>query len=219
MNSTPRPLRFILVTLAVTLVWNTGSSFFGTGWISAAIISQGLVGVYVYYAIRYRDPVFIRTFILASAAGWVELLADYYLVHTTGTLIYPHEGPFVSASPLYMPFAWTLVLTQLGYIGWWLFNRYNLAIASICSALLVGINIPYYEWVAKSAHWWSYKNTPMLGAVVPWYIILGETLVGLALPFVVSRSGRSHWIWSAVNGLLLGLWIWVSYFISITITG
>lgn len=219
MKYNPNLGRFILFTLIFALIWDTVNSLLGTGWLSAAAISFGMDAVFVFYATRHRDFLLTRFLILAFVAGWVELFADYYLVHTTGTLVYSPHGPFVLASPLYMPFAWTVVIVQLIFIGWWVSNRYNLITGSIFSALLAGSNIPYYEWVAKNADWWFYQKTPMLGGVVPLYIIIGEVLIGLSLPFLAFRAEKSHWSMSVVIGIVLGLWIWASYFIAFSITG
>ncbi len=54
--------------------------------------------------------------IVAIVAGWVELLADWWLVSKTGTLVYYPGGPFILRSPLYMPFAWGIVLIQTAYV-------------------------------------------------------------------------------------------------------
>jgi hypothetical protein len=219
MTQDQKTIRFILYTIAITLAWNTLGSLLGSGWITASVICFAIVSSYIIYAIKSRDQVFIRSLIIGLIAGFVELLADHHVVYTTKILVYFPGGPFVSASPLYMPFAWTVVLVQLGYIGYWLINRYNLMTASILSVVLVGINIPYYEWAAKAAKWWFYQNTPMLGGVVSWSIMIAEMLVGLVLPFLFSRATKSHWTLSVGIGIALGLWIWVSYLIANMIIG
>ncbi len=206
----PGRTRFVLFTLLLVLCCNFASSLVGWGWTTAAAITAVEAGLYVTYSWRRNDRVMARILLFSLAAGWTELLADRWLVDVTGTLVYAPGGPFVWRSPLYMPFAWTIVTTQLGYLAWWLRRRFGLVPASILIGLFGAINIPLYEQWANGAGWWSYRNCPLLGHT-PWYIIGGEFLIVLSLPAAMSLVERSRaWV-CVVAGLAQGLWIWGAY--------
>jgi len=206
----PGRTRFVLFTLCLVLGWNFASSLVGWGWPTATIISFGVVALFIGYVWRYHDNFVARIILFSLATGWVELLADQWLVDVTGTLVYLPGGPFVRRSPLYMPFAWTVVTAQLGYIGWWLSKRYNVIFASVLLGVIGAINIPLYEQWAKGANWWFYRNTSMLGNT-PWYIISGEFLVALTLPVAMSLVEKREWRVSVLAGVAQGLWIWAAY--------
>lgn len=206
----PGRTRFVLFTLCLVLGWNFASSLVGWGWPTATIISFGVVALFVGYVWRQHDNFVARIILFSLATGWVELLADQWLVDVTGTLVYLPGGPFVWRSPLYMPFAWTVVTTQLGYIGWWLSKRYSMIFASVLLGVIGAINIPLYEQWAKGANWWFYRNTSMLGNT-PWYIISGEFLIASTLPAAMSLVEKRDWRVSVLAGVAQGLWIWATY--------
>jgi hypothetical protein len=210
--------RFVLLTLLFVLGWNFLSSLVGWGWPTATIISFGMPLIFIWYVWRRNEFLLGRILLFGLATGWTELLADRWLVETTGTLFYLPGGPFVWCSPLYMPFAWTVVVTQLGYIGWWMGKRWGIPAASLLIALIGAVNIPLYEQWAKNANWWYYRNTPMLGNT-PWYIIGGEFLVALSLPSVISLMEKKHWSVSISAGIGQGLWVWISYSLAFRLLG
>jgi hypothetical protein len=210
--------RFVVITLCFVLGWNFLSSFVGYGWPTAAIISFGMALIFVWYVWRRNEFLLGRILLFALATGWTELLADRWLVETTGTLFYLPGGPFVWRSPLYMPFAWTVVVTQLGYIGWWMGKRWGIPVASLLTALIGAVNIPLYEQWARNANWWYYRNTPMLGNT-PWYIIGGEFLIALSLPAAISQFEKKHWSVSICAGIGQGLWVWISYGLAFRLLG
>ncbi|MDA8430247.1 MAG: hypothetical protein M0T70_13415 [Geobacteraceae bacterium] len=214
----PNTTRFVLLSLLFVLAWNFTSSLVGRGWTTAAIIAVIMTSAYTWYARRNHDPLLGRILLFGLATGWTELLADRWLVDTTATLVYQPGGPFVLRSPLYMPFAWMIVTTQLGYFGWWLGKRWGVPAASLLMALFGAVNIPLYEQWAKSAGWWYYRMTPMLGNT-PWYIIGGEFLIALSLPAAISVLEKRHWTVSIVAGIGQGLWIWVSYALAFRLCG
>jgi hypothetical protein len=202
--------RFVILTLLFVLAWNFSSSLVGWGWPTATVISFAMPLVYICYVWRHQDSLLGRLLLFGLATGWTELLADRWLVDTTATLVYLPGGPFVLSSPLYMPFAWMIVTTQLGYFGWWLAKRWGLATGSLLIALFGAVNIPLYEQWARNAGWWYYRSTPMLGNT-PWYIIGGEFLIALSLPAAISLLEKRHWSASICAGIFQGLWIWASY--------
>jgi hypothetical protein len=148
----------------------------------------------------YRDRVLAHWLIFGVAAGYVELIADWYLIVETGTLVYPPKERMIWVSPAYMPFDWAMVLAQLGVIGTWLRKRRGLFWGTILTGLIGGIFIPFYEGLAKRGDWWSYHDTPMFWHV-PYYIVVAEFL--LSIPLVLMDhlvEDRSFWC-----SLLLGI--------------
>lgn len=196
------------------------SSLFQLGWESAAVIVTLINGAYVGYIARHRDGLLLRVLVVAFCAGWVELLADWYAVDATRTLIYPKGEPFVFRSPLYMPLAWSAVIVQLGYVGWWVAKRMGAVVGSVATGLVGGVNIPIYEELARRAHWWEYRTAgvPALFAA-PWYIIVAEALIALPLPLLMAAAVRRHLAWSVAYGIALGLWMWVATALAFAVIG
>jgi len=214
----PNSSRFVVLTLFFVVAWNFASSVVGWGWPTAAVITCAMSLAYIWYIWCRQEFLLGRILLFGMAAGWTELLADRWLVETSATLFYLPGGPFVLRSPLYMPFAWMVVMTQLGYLGWWMGKRWGIPTASLLIALFGAVNIPLYEQWAKSAGWWYYQNTPMLGNT-PWYIIGGEFLIALSLPAVISLLEKRDWGVSICAGICQGLWIWVSYVLAFRLVG
>ena len=205
-------------TLFLTLLWNGTCSLLGPGWVGAALIVTINWLVFIVYFLARRDGLIGRLMLLAVVAGWVELLADRWLVDVTKTLVYQPGGPFVVRSPLYMPFAWGVVLIQTAYIGWRLLGPLGRSLAALLTGLVGAVTIPLYEWWAKGAVWWYYRDTCMWG-VVPLYIILGEFLIAGALVLLVERLEERPWWMAPVLGAVQGLWIWVSYAVAFALVG
>jgi hypothetical protein len=202
-------LRFVVVTMLLHLALSAVSSVLALGWASAAAIVLLLCGLYVAWTVRHRDEVMLRLLLLGFAAGWVELLADWYAVVDTQTLLYPAGEPRIGQSPAYMPFAWTVVLVQLGCIGWWIAERWNMVAGSLATAVLGGVNIPIYEALARRAGWWRYEGAPALFHA-PWYIIGAEALIALVLPVAVRFALARPTGWSVGVGAAVGLWMLVA---------
>ncbi|MEO1369624.1 MAG: hypothetical protein AAFX50_20790, partial [Acidobacteriota bacterium] len=150
------------------------------------------------------------------AAGFTELIADWWLVHKTQSLVYPQAE--LVESPFYMPFAWTLIMAQMLGIAHWLRSRYSVATAMLITALICGVNIPIYEHLAKDAGWWYYTNTPLFFSA-PYYIILGEALIGIPLVICAAGLGEANYKRSVLYGVLCGLSILGAYMIAWWLVG
>ena len=91
---------------------------------------------------RHRDFVLERLILFGVAVGVAELAADAWLVDYTQTLDYSIGGrPMLWRSPMWMPFAWEIVAVQFGYLGLWLWQRFD-GWGLIAIGLLDAINIP-----------------------------------------------------------------------------
>ena len=172
-------------------------------WVTYAYngLLYGIGAVVSYYSKTVRNA-----FVLGTVAGFVELGADAFLVRFTGTLVYPDSLPMLFDSPLYMPLAWAIVITQLGYLGVRLDDAYGrraaMAGPSLVSMLLVG----FYEYGAYYAGIWEYVSAPLfvLGTV-PLYVVVAEGITFATLSEFVrlERPIRA--------GLVFGLVIGASY--------
>ena len=221
-NSTEeiRRLRFVLATLTLVATWIVVNSFFKTGWITAAILAFGVLIIDIVYIIRTDDQLLGKFVLFGLAAGAVELLADDWLVAQTKTLFYEHGEPLLIDSPVYMPIAWAVILVQIWYLGYYLYQRRGLLFATLATGLIGGLIIPVYEWAAKGAGWWFYEDPGrMVLDATPYYIILGEFLLALALPAFMIAVQRRQFYWALPLGAAMGLWIWISYFISFQLVG
>jgi len=205
-------------SLLLTLLWNGLCSLLAPGWVGASAIVALNWLIFIGYFFQSRERLLGRLMLLAVVAGWVELLADRWLVDVTQTLVYHPGGPFVVRSPLYMPFAWGVVLVQTAYIGWRMLGLLGRWPAVGLTGLLGAATIPLYEWWAKGAIWWYYRNTRMWG-VVPLYIILGEFLIAGGLVLLVARLEERPWWAAPLLGVVQGLWIWGCYAVAFALVG
>ncbi len=199
-------LRFVTGAMALVAASNIFGALTHAGPRFALASTAFSFSLMLAYTAWKRDGVLARWLVIGFVAGWLEICADAWLVARTTTLVYPSGEPMVWRSPLYMPFAWTIVLAQLGVIGGWLASRLSLVRASVACALLGGSMIPLYEHLAHDAGYWSYRDTPML-MNAPLYIIVAEFLLSLPLVWMYGHAlhrGRSY---SAFLGLLVGLWM------------
>lgn len=205
--------RFALISIVLMLLLNVVSSFVVKGWMGAGFNTTLVSIIYFVYAAKARNAMLTNWLILSLTAGFVELLADWWLVEKTVSLVYA-DGPKLVVSPIYMPFAWMLVIVQVGLVGQWFARRFSPTLAALMTATLAGITIPAYESLAKVADWWVYQNTPMF-MNAPYYIILGEFLIGLPLVFLGIGLAKERRIGeSFALGVVEGLVILVAYFIT-----
>jgi hypothetical protein len=128
--------------------------------------------------VAYRWTRVRNVFVLGTVAGALELGVDHFLVEVTGTLVYPSGLPMLVSSPLYMPLAWAIVTTHLGYIGLRLADAFGRKAAAAGPAVLAVLLIGFYEYGAFHAGIWEYVDAPlfMLGHV-PFYIVAAEGIM------------------------------------------
>lgn len=217
-RGTSTEAKFMFITIALTLTVAALSSYYHAGWISAALLAFGMYAVLALYAVVMKDPFLLKLLVFGLAAGVVELAADCWLVESTGTLLYAGGEPMIYCSPIYMPFAWAVVLVQVGYLGF-LISGHKPMWQSMLATLLLGfLFIPLFEHWANGAGWWVYQNTPMIGDT-PWYIIMAEGLICLVLPLLFVYEVQKSYVRALIFGLIQGLWIWLAYVISFTLIG
>jgi hypothetical protein len=188
-----------LLTLAPWSDWRTGAAL-------NLVDNCLLVG----FVIIRRDALLARLLLFGLVVGLTELPADAWLVDYTRTLDYSiGGGPMIWRSPLWMPLAWEVVAVQFGYIGLRLWERFGWA-GLLMIALLGAINIPFYEEMARRIDWWQYSGCRMI-SFTPWYIILGEFGIALALTLLARTLRRGSWRTAILAGIAGGLSILVCY--------
>lgn len=217
-NEDTTRIRFIVATMALVAGNNIYGALTVAGPRFAFASTAFTLVVMIAWAAYKRDPMLARWLVIGFIAGWLEIATDAWLVANTDTLVYPKNEPMVWDSPLYMPFAWTIVLAQIGIVGGWLAQRMPVARATLLCALLGGSSIPLYEHLAHDAHYWSYVNTPMIFNA-PLYIIVSEFLLSLPLVWIHRQAMARGWPWSIGLGALAGLWMIPSVMIAWWLVG
>ena len=212
-------LKFVLVTLVLAVGADTAAKVFGLGWAAAATITFSLNGAILAFVYLRHDKLMGQLFVFGLVAGFAELVSDHYSVSTIGTLVYDKGGSFIWTSPLYMPFAYVVVLVQLGYLAYWMTMKWGLGRATILSAVIGGINVPLYEYLAKGAGYWYYKDCQMIFGTVPYYIVGGEIVFVGVLPVMISLFARSKWPAVVALGLLEGAVMFIGWSGTYLITG
>lgn len=175
-----------------------------TDWPYAFVIAGGGSAALLLSALLRRDRLLLHIWWFALVFGVAELAVDAWLVSASRTLDYaPYSsrgGPMVWASPVFMPLAWQVLvahvtaLTQLAS-GWRLDRRMLLALA------IGAAYIPIGEELSIRAGFWIYGGVPMIGHV-PYYILMGETLLAVAVVLLIPMLEHQRWIQSASAGIL-----------------
>ena len=204
-----RTIIVILSSTGLLTTWSIFSSFLNAGQISATIITFILYSFYWFYGFRYKNPLIQRLVIFGTVAGLLELFADHYLVHGIDNLVYPEGELMIWSSPVYMPFAWSNVLLQLGFIGILLTEKYGITMASLVLAVAGGMYIPLYEYLAEGAGWWTYNDNVIMILNAPLYVILCEAFIALSLPFLITYSLKKDISKSVLIGIIEGAWIMI----------
>lgn len=199
--------RWMLVVLMSVLGLSLAgcASLFHLGWRFAALASYLEVGMVCGFILWTKDPLVRVLLVFAVIVGFGELPADAFSVVTKQTLVYPPGEPMIWASPLYMPFSWTAVMVQMGFIAWWLAQRMRLGFAMGLMALIGASYVPLFEYLAHSAGFWYYRDCRMLFGITPWYVILAEAIILAALPPLVRRIEGKPWPWLIGLGIIESL--------------
>ncbi|MEP2023180.1 MAG: hypothetical protein ABJH98_06240 [Reichenbachiella sp.] len=209
--------RVILASAGLLLGWSFISSIMALGPVTASIITYSLYGFYWFYSIQYNNPLVMRLLIFGTVAGILELVTDHYLVETINSLVYPTKELMIWSSPAYMPFAWSNVLLQLGFIGVLLTRRFGILKASIMLGIAGGMYIPLYEHLANNAGWWWYKKNTLMVLNAPVYVIVCEALISLSLPILIQYAENHSIRKTLVLGVLEGVWILISAFLAFSV--
>lgn len=208
-----KEVKFVIITLILTVLIAAVSAAFHLTWRSGFVLAFGMYGLLVWYAFKNKDQFLKKLLVFGIAAGFTELLADCWLVQKTGTLIYTSGEPMIACSPLYMPFAWAVLLIQIGYLGWLISGREKMWVSILATTLIGFAVIPLFEHWAKNAGWWYYINCKTIGNT-PWYIILGEGLICSMLPLYFKHIHERKFFWQLSLGIVEGIWIFISYVIA-----
>jgi hypothetical protein len=166
--------------------------------------------------LRY-DKLIARLMIFGLTVGFAELPADAWLVQHTRTLDYSvGGGPMLWCSPVWMPLAWQIVAVQFGYLGVRLRERFG-GWGLLTIGTLGALNIPYYEEMARRIHWWTYSGCRMI-SFTPYYIVLGEFGIAIALALLATKLRRGSWRTAVLTGLTGGLAIFICYALAFLVT-
>ena len=211
-------LRIVLATVVINVVavallvlapwsdWRTG--------LALNLLDNFLLLSFVFLR---RDMLIARLMVFGLAVGFAELPADAWLVLHTHTLNYSiGGGPMLWCSPAWMPLAWEVVAVQFGYLGLRLWERFG-GFGLLLIGGLGAVNIPYYEEMARRIHWWTYSGCRMI-SFTPYYIVLGEAGIAMALALLAVQLRRGTWKKAAIAGLVGGLAIFICYALAYLVT-
>lgn len=199
----------MLGALALQVVGHIVAATLRVGWVSAAIldllVSVLLLGLALRPAWR---PLLLRLLAFGLVAGVCELFTDFSGEVVAHSLSYPPNEPMLWASPIYMPLAWMVTLSVIGYLAWRLDtllpDRRWLVIA--LTGLWGALNIPFYEEMAYTAGWWRYAHAPGLFHT-PYYVMLFEGLIAAAAPLLLAQIERRRLRATLLRGVILGAWM------------
>lgn len=190
-----------------------------TDWPLAFAIAGLGSAVLLASALIRRDRLLLHVWVFALVFGLVELAVDAWLVYATGTLDYtPYAsrgGPMWWASPLFMPFAWQVLVAHVAVLTeamppWRLGSRLLLAVA------VGAAYVPLGEELSIRAGFWLYRSVPMVSHV-PIYIIVGETLLAVAIVLLLPILARRRWPLTMAAGLISCGALWAGYAIGIAV--
>lgn len=210
---------FIVTTMVGTLGFALLAAIFDWGPVSAFVLAFGMFALITSFAVRYQDQFLKKLLLFGLTAGVLELIADNWLVNDLKSLIYPSNEPMLWASPAYMPFAWAVVLIQVGYLGYLIAKKHAMITAFIFTFITGILFIPAFECLAKYASWWQYVPSAKMIFNTPYYIILGEGLICFLLPFIFIKEWKLKTAGTILSGLMMGLWIFAAYYLAHQITG
>jgi hypothetical protein len=211
-------LRIVIATIVINVVAVSLLTFAPwSDWRTGAALNFVDNCLLVGFAVVRRDGLLARFLLFGVVVGLMELAADAWLVNYARTLDYSiGGGPMIWRSPLWMPLGWEVVAVQFGYIGLRLWERFGNA-GLLMIGLLGAINIPFYEEMARRIHWWQYSGCRMI-SFTPWYIILGEFFIAVALALLARMLRRGSWRDAILAGVTGGVSIFICYAAAFLIT-
>lgn len=204
-------LRVVIITMVINLASLLLFAYYpGSDWKTAVFGNVLCNGFIAWHIIRRKDNLMWHLVLFGLAAGFMELIADAWLVDVTHTLDYSiGGGPMLWRSPAYMPFAWEVGAVEFGYIGMRLFERYGMK-GLFAIAPLGSLYAPFYEERALAVGWWAYGNCRMLSHT-PYYIIGAELFITMCMGFAARNIRHENYAKSIGWGVFVGVSILVFY--------
>ncbi|MFB6076009.1 MAG: hypothetical protein ABEK17_02595 [Candidatus Aenigmatarchaeota archaeon] len=165
----------MLITVSLSVINAYLTPLYQFRYIVATILMIVLFLI-VHFSSKNRK-VLIEISVIGLIAGFVELLADYFLVLNAG-LKYNTLELFILESPFYMPFAWSFIIIQLGYVGYRLYDGLGKIKGTLITGFIGSIYVGLAEMLAHNGNLWKYSQAPLSYIHhSPLYIILGEGLM------------------------------------------
>jgi hypothetical protein len=95
----------------------------------------------------------------------------------------------------------------MGFIAWWLRGRFGVLKAMVIMAVLGSTYVPAYEVIARYAEYWHYRDCPMVFHAAPYYVILTEAAICLAMPVMIGTLEKMSWVKVLGLGVVMSVWI------------
>lgn len=215
---TRRDWGFIVVANVVALAMALVSAKYALGWVSASAAVIVSIGLLTWFSVRHPEPLFFRLLIFGLGVGFTELLNDAWLIDKA-VLFYSPGGTYVLATPLYMPLTWALLFITNGTVAVALWQTRGPVIAAVVMFVLSGLYIPGFEALAAKANWWHYEHVKMLFGLAPDFVVLGEALLALPLPWMCVTLARRGWGVALGLGVVEGLFVWLTTAVAYWLVG
>jgi len=206
----PKRLRVVVATIIINVVAVALLTLVpGSNWRTGLALNVFDNVILFGFVFLHGDALLLRFLVFGLVIGFAELPADAWLAQYTRTLDYSvGGGPMIWRSPIWMPLAWEIVAVQLGYIGL-RFQEHFGQFGVLLTGILGAVNIPYYEQMARSIHWWRYSGCRMISGT-PYYIIIAEFLIAMAFAVLAKKFRRGDIVTAILMGLAGGAAIFIS---------
>lgn len=215
---TKRDWQFIALANAIAIAIALASAKWALGWKAATASAAIELVMLAVFCLRHPEPLFTRLLVFGLAIGFTELLNDTWLIDRH-ILFYDPGGPMVWDTPLYMPFCWALIFVTNGTVAVFLFQKFGGPKAALGMALLSGLYIPGFEALAARAQWWHYEHVPFFLGLAPSFVVLGEALLALPLPWMCVALARRPLGIAVGLGVVEGLVVWLTTIIALKLVG
>lgn len=128
----------------------------------------------------------------------MELLDDYFLVETAGTLVYPSGHAFLLRFPVYVPFGLAIRIVFMGYVGLRLVDEMGRTAGYALPAAFAFVVERGFESLVSRSGGWTYTTDPFgwIGHA-PLFILVAEAAMFASAYYWVKQD-------SVTGGLGMG---------------
>ncbi|MDH4261451.1 MAG: hypothetical protein OEV78_00240 [Spirochaetia bacterium] len=207
---------FFMISNLVFSVLSTIAAKWHMGYAMAYFIIGASLISYFIYVHFFGNSLLRKLFYFGITVGFVELFNDTWLIAVKKVLIYYPGGPFIIDTPLYMPFCWASILITFGYLAGYLNTKTSLSKTTLLLSISAAFYIPFFEKIADEALWWHYIDSPSIHGV-PWFVIIGEFLLAIPIPFIIQKLENANSYWIFVLGTIEGFIVWLATWLAMVV--
>lgn len=202
----------LLISMIVTVALAVRKS--PTGWIFFQNWVFGIWVLMLSFSIATRDRLFLTMMFSTIVMGFVELIADGWLVLGAPAILnYPAAEFKIATSPIYMPFLWASLPLCLCYLGAALVDTIGMKKVMILATIFgLGLGV-FWESLTFYFHAWYYKRYFIMIHKAPLFVVLGEAVFIPTLVAFLYRIKMKDFtrVGAAIGGAAMGFLILISY--------